>query len=494
MDVSTVIGAIGVKQDVNSSHFKSDHWMQLSPEWQLTADWWRSSLKIRDKGETYLEKFKQEPPLKYEKRKWNSVPINYFRDTIDGLAGVVFRADPKPTDAHRVLQEFFNDVDLLGNSLHSFLLEAFKKFLRDGNGYIFVDAPVFIPDPEGVTPTLAQRENDRPWWIYYEASQIINYQETNENGKAVLSNITIETQTTEPSGRYGTKAVKRHRVYTRIPDDVAYTILVETEIHGKKEMIEESSGFLGRTDIPIVSFADWFADPPLMVLLLLNILHYNKTSDFDAWTHIACVPTKVYKLDNRAEAEEFAKHLQTVAVGMADAIWGEHSDVKFCEVSGSGLDIAVARYQEIEQQMVRIGGSMFQPTEIAPRTATEVMDSAGQRQSKLAMFARQFENAVEKVLYITAETYNSLQGAGTIDLNEQEKSRLTLKIDFDRLSFNIEQMQLFSQLVKDGVMSRITFLELLQKVTDMPEGWTVASEVAQLNDVEPPPMNLEAVA
>jgi hypothetical protein len=123
---------------------------------------------------------------------------------------------------------------------------------------------------------------------------------------------------------------------------------------------------------------------------------------------------------------------------------------------------------------------MFKPSEVAPRSATEVMDSAGLRESKLSARTRRFENAVEKALYITAEIINAIRGAKTINLDQQEASKLKLKIDYARLTFNVEQMRLFSDLVKDGNLSRKTLLELLEKVMEMPEGWKVSEELSRI--------------
>ncbi len=481
------------KQDVNDSGFKSAAWLRMNPMWSITCDWWSSPIEIRAKGEDYLEKFKKEPPEKYARRKWNSVPINYFKDTIEGLAGVVFRADPKPTEAAKPIADLFGDIDLLGNSLHAFLLEGFKKGLRDGNGYFFVDAPPFMQKEDGTQPTLKDRENDRPWWIFYEAKQVINYQEISINGKAYWQKVTIETITHEPDGLYGEKEVKRHRVYTRgavgengVQDRATFEVLIEIEVPGSntKKMVPEEGGEgeLSVSEIPLIPIDDIESDPQLMTLLMLNILHYNKTSDFDDWCHMACVPTKMYKFDAKGDALEFIEKTkkQTISAGMADAIWGPTSDVKFVEVSGNGLDVASKRYQEVEQQILKIGGGMFAPSQVAPRSATEVMDTAGQRESKLAAYARKFENAVEKALYVTAEIINAMKGALTINLTDQEKSKLKLKLDLTRLTFSAQQAQLFSDLVVEGNLSRETFLQLLEKMIDMPEGWTVDEEMQKI--------------
>jgi hypothetical protein len=203
------------KQDVNSSAFRSAANLAMTPAWSMTADWWASPLTIRAKQTEYLEKFKNELPEKYGKRLSNSVPINEFRSSIETMAGLVFKTDPKPDETETAIQECFSDIDLLGNSFWAWCLESFKKFMRDGNGHILIDAPVFERDQNAPRPTLADRATDRPWFVWYEAKQFLNQQEIQVNGRTVRSKITFETCTMEPDGQYGEKLVRRHLIYSR---------------------------------------------------------------------------------------------------------------------------------------------------------------------------------------------------------------------------------------------------------------------------------------
>jgi hypothetical protein len=93
------------KQDVNSSAFRSAANLAMTPAWSMTADWWASPLTIRAKQTEYLEKFKNELPEKYGKRLSNSVPINEFRSSIETMAGLVFKTDPKPDETETAIQE-----------------------------------------------------------------------------------------------------------------------------------------------------------------------------------------------------------------------------------------------------------------------------------------------------------------------------------------------------------------------------------------------------
>jgi hypothetical protein len=174
--------------------------------------------------------------------------------------------------------------------------------------------------------------------------------------------------------------------------------------------------------------------------------------------------------------------MQTASPGVGLKIWGEHSVVTYVEVSGSGLAMVRQRYQDIEQQMAEIGVGMLAPSDVATiKTAAEVMDTAGQRQSKLASYTRQYENAIERALYVTAQVINAIKGPKTIDLdNAEEKTKMRLQIDYDRLTFSLAQLEFFNNLVDSNKLSLQTFLEWLPQVADMPPGFSVEEELKRI--------------
>lgn len=477
MTMMTVESPANNKDLLNSSDFRSKAWKCQQSAWEITADLWESAIHIREKQKAYLEQFEKEPDKKYAQRLSRSVFNNEFRKAIETMAGMVFKSDPAPDGAPPPLADLFPDVDGCGNSLHSFLLKAFEMFLRDGDGYFFVDSPKAPEDSK--TLTVADRADDRPICIFYEARQVISKRTETINGKEVLTQAVIEEEVLVADGLYGEKPIKRHRILRQ----GSYEIEIYDE--DNKKWIpdpDDPGGQTGLTDIPLVSFAEYGSTPPLLVLAMLNILYYNKISDFDDWCHMACVPERVYHFDSFEDAEKFSKVNDSASV--ARKIWGKDAKVYFNEVTGAGLNIAKERNTEIANEMKELGVGMLAPEALATRTATEVMDTAGQRQSKLARFAREFENAVEKMFYFMAEQLNMIQ-PNAVNLDEAEDTALALKLDFDRLTFSTDQMTFFSNLLAAGDISHETFWELFSRVWDMPEGWTPELEKLRLTADEP---------
>jgi hypothetical protein len=466
----------------NRSDYKSAAYVAQEDAWKITHDLWQSSLYVRKKETAYLEKFKKEHPDKYTERLNRSVFTSDFRNTIETMAGMVFKDDPSPgakeadddsTEVPKAIADLFTDIDGCGNSLHEFLVHAFEMYLRDGNAHIFVDSPKAPKSEDGKPLTQADRANDRPIWILYTASQVISQRYETISGKEVLSQAVIEEKIIEPDGLYGEKEVLRHRILRR----GSYAVEIQNE---KKEWVADPNnpgGPTGLTEIPLVSIAEYGAVPMLLTLAMLNQLYYNKISDFDSWCHIACVPRQVIKLPDIAAADKYKDLAQTADTGLK--IIGESADAFYLEPSGAGLEIAATRNAEIKSQMDAIGVGLLAPTQVGTKSATEVLDTAGQRQSKLARYARTFENAIEKAFYFTGEQWNVIR-PGLVNMSDAEKQSLKLKMDFDRLTFSPEQLAVFERLVANGDLSHLTLFEVLQNVVDFPPEWTPEVEAARL--------------
>lgn len=457
----------------SKSTFKSAAWQRQAGAWQLVSDLWEDSYFIREQGRKFLSQFPKEPNEKFTDRLNDSVLINNFRECIETMAGTVFRTNPQPAEVSPALAKLFTDIDLIGNSLHKFCVDAFALCLRDGNGAIHIDAPP--SDPKSIS--AADRKDHRPFWKFYQASQLINQQHQVVNGNRVLSKVTIESQAVEPDGEYGEKIVTKHLI-------LSIGAWKELTRDGEdKEFIQTGEGKTGLNFIPLVTFADFGASPLLIALAMLNILHYNKTSDFDNWCQYACGPEKVYQYDSKQDAEHAEEYRKKNihSPSTARLFWGQNAKVYFAEVSGAGLELARNRYQDIEKEMARIGVGMLMPSEVSPRSATEVLDSAGKSQSKLAKYTRDFENMIEKALYITGQVFNSII-PNTVDLSEQEVSKLRLKIDYDRLTFSADVLRLYGDLVDNGRLSLRTFLEMLKNAPEIPDTFSVEDELKRISD------------
>ena len=471
------------ESDPNSSGYKCAQWMSQAKSWELMSDLWESPMYVRGKGEKYLRKNPQESPKKYEQRLDNSVPQGKLRECIETMAGMVFKDNPAPEQAPTALADLFKDIDARGNSLHSFLQQSFAKFLRDGGGAIHVNATKLSDSARekvanGEKLTAADRQGDRPFWTWVEAKEMIGYREDNSSGVVKPLQIVIQRNEIIPEGKYGEAEILRNYIFR---SDGSFAVEYwDSKTGAWLADPDMPEGNTGQDEITIALASEYGSAPPLETLAMNDLLFYNKESDFDDWCHNACVPERIYNFDSDSDAQKWKDQLKNSA-STARAMWGQYAKAYFNEVSGSGMEVVERRIAGIAERIAQLGVGMLAPTEASPKTASEVIDTAGQRQSKLAWYAREFENCVEKAFYFTMLYLKSIGGAA---VEVTDETTLKLKMDFDRLTFTPEKIQVFKDLLANGDMSRLTFWEMIAKSEEMPEKWTPEVEIERLDKEE----------
>lgn len=474
-----------VIEEKNKSSYRSKAHKKLSPQWTFLEGLWAGAWEVEEKGAFYLKKMPREHDDKFTFRLTDAVYLGNFRSTIEGICGHVFKKDPTPQDVQNSVAELFTDIDGCGNSLAMFNQTGFEYFLRDGNAAIFVDAPPLNAQTQekinnGDTPTLTDRLDDRPNWVLIHANQILNYSFTKIGSKEVLNHVTIEENTLEPDGEFGEKEVKRHRILRR----GSFEVLIEvTNERGEKEFVIDNSIPQGSTGLDYVTLFpadDFTSEPPFMRLAKLDVNSYNKESRFDDSIYITTVPRWVTQYDSKEDAKA-ASDLQTASSSKGLKLWGQFAKAYYAETSGNGLDIAMQRCATISERIEKFGFGLFMPTEVAPKTATEVQDTAGQRESKIASLTRKWQNAVERALYCTAEYLSKMRSKVSVNLSDAEKQKMKMVIDYDRLTFSIDQLRAFDLLVDKGRMSNKTFLEKLSILTEI----DAVEEMKRLKEEQP---------
>lgn len=475
------------------SSARSSAWNEMSDAWEIMEAVWKGALSLRKEGSKYLLQFPREDNAPYqERKKWRSVFYDQTKRTLNGFAGLVFAENPAPSEAPKPILDLFSDIDLCGNDFNTFLLNAFKMFLRDGNGFFLATAPPLTEEQQLTKEEKggldgADRVNDRAYGVFFTAAQCINHRYGRINGRDVLTQITIEESSCEAKGEFGEQEVIRHRIFRRGSFEVRKFASKDDVLADKYETEDQSE--TGYEDITIVPIAEIGTEPPFLGIALLNILHYNKSSDFDNWCHQANVPQMVFQFDSEEDANKYlalVKKVQETSSTKAIIGFGQFFKTLFLEVSGSGAEITVNRIKDLEMMMAKLGLEKLAPVnDGAQKTATEVDSDNVHSQSEIAMLTRQFENAVEKFLYFLGVVENDIR-PGTVNLSELEKGKLKLNISYEKLSFSLDEMEYVRNAVTDRLLSKETYLELLPAMlTILPDKWTKEIELQRLKDEEP---------
>lgn len=417
----------------------------------------------------------------YENRKDEAELYGIFKSQIQSVVGEVFNGDIVPTNPPALLAPFFKDADLCGNDFQSVLREAFVGAVRDGLSYVYVDAPKAVESESGNT-SLRDVQDRRPYLIHYEASQLVNWATEIVNGVVVLTRATLREMSIEPYGKFGEKRVERYKVLEKTSEGVVYSVWrVDNETEGKPLILEDDAISIGLDEIPLVPVygfkkAPFVTIPPFMSVAEANLKHFNKLSMLD-YILTFIKPKIVTKFDTLDDAKQF--DISTMAVDAGIKIYGENADVKYLELKGDSIPELRIEIENVEKRISTLTMAKFAPIQDGSiKTATEVVTGKKEEMSEVAVMAQNLENAGDTIIDFVIAQFKNIRSEATVNVKRNED--LAFKIDYDRLTFSLDQMRYISEQVDSGRLSNTTFYEMLGRFLDMPKDWKPEDEPARI--------------
>lgn len=357
-----------------------------------------------DKACYYLPKAEAQTDEQYVRQLRASVFRCFFREAIEkDFAPMLMDFDLNRKA--KEFEEYFSDVDLLGNSLRVFLRQMVAKALCFGSAFCLVDMP---RADFGEEMTLADTlgKSVRPYFIAYDRSQVINWRWVTLDSGPVLDMVVLKEEITKPEGTFGHKAYERYRVLHR---DGRYQVY-ETEKVEDLLLFGENSDYNtsldlvdeGRFDaegIPLVGLSLTGSDPftadfPLIEMADLTLDYYRVRSGYRV-TLDYMEPTLFAKEQQDFSMNE-SKVGQSLNVGANSVLWNLE-DVRWIEPEGGGILPKERCLERLEKQIDEMTISFFTGGAVA-KTATEVRLDAAQSESTLADYAYHLESVVATML------------------------------------------------------------------------------------------------
>jgi hypothetical protein len=170
---------------VNSEH---PLYVKHKKQWKVMRDCIEGEDAIKDAGEEYLPKASGSTNAEYQAYKKRARFINFTARTITGLHGLVFRRKPvieMPDDMLFLLK----DIDRRGTNVYQFTSDVFYDTLITGYGGILDD----FPQTNGaISKKEAEDYGIRPYFRYYPAESIINWQYGIVNGSEKLTKVVLK--------------------------------------------------------------------------------------------------------------------------------------------------------------------------------------------------------------------------------------------------------------------------------------------------------------
>ena len=454
---------------------------EMKPDWERIADLSAGTMALRSKATIYSPQFPKEPDDVYADRAASAVLYPAFSDSVEGLVGLVFRKDPQLADdvPQRIKDECEN-IDLMGTHWTVFAKEVFDWAVRFGHSLIYVDMPPALP--LGATQADEQAVSRRAYWLKYKPEQIVNWRMKPEErtielstgaivmvktGRMKLDLLVLRECTREEDGEYGETEVVRYRVLR----PGSWQLFVEEDGGQNKEKTYtlEGEGTTGLDEIPVsiiygCRLGYLHSRPPLQDLALMNLRHYAKQSDYDGLVHICSVPI----FWTRDEIDES----QTEAVSAhAKVKLGPNGAVGYAEPSGVAIESARQLLTDAKAEMAQAGFMMLVDEGAQVKTATQSLIDSSERTSKLSSMAKSLHDAVEQALFFHGQ-YEGIEMA--------QRGSITMGTAMDDLILDVQEVQSYSTMVKEGQLSLRTVWAILERAGKLPDDFDMDAELEQI--------------
>lgn len=303
---------------------------------------------------------------------------------VHGITGSVFRHEPQLVGP-AALEPQLADITQTGISLRMFCEQAVRETLLMGRFGILVDFPAPEVDPE-TGRELPPPPQSRPYWIAYQAEEIMNWRTMQRGGDTILSLVVLKECVQVPQGPWGTPD------FFVVKDQIQYRVLRLNE-EGLYEMslwLEDPVGqrtnaqaatfqraWMPRRQgqlldfLPFCFMAPFSLEPTpekslLEGLVQRNFLNWRHSADYEHALHLTAMPQFYIAANMEAPPELY--------VGASSALFlpDNQAKVGIVEFHGQGLQPHENALKADLQMMAAMGARLLEGPPETQETATGV--------------------------------------------------------------------------------------------------------------------------
>lgn len=439
-------------------------YQELKLQWQRCRDCVAGGDAVKSRGVLYL------PPLDSHKDRFEkyleyilrATFYNATGRTVAGLSGGIFQKAPGVSVTNSALKEQIKDITLTGEPIDAFALKTTKEYLTTGRYGILVD----MSTEDAVTP--------RPYWVGYQAEQIVNWRFEKMGGDQELALVVLKefVDSINPSDEFDFKAVKQYRVLRLVNGVYTQQIYKGTEeAGGTIKFVGEEVYTPTRRGVPLdfIPFAlPWgWSTPPLLDLVDVNLAHYRASADLRHGLHFTALPTPW--------VAGLAGEGKTLTIGSGTA-WSlsENGKAGMLEFTGRGLGAVRTDMQDMQRMMATLGARLL---EEAPHYAETALSVAMRHSSDYATL-RTIAQVVEQQLSWALKVHS--WWLGTEDLVAKMKDTVELNKVFFDSSLSADELRALLLALQANTISYNTFYARLSATGWTREGVDEAEELADI--------------
>jgi hypothetical protein len=381
---------------------------------------------------------------------------------VHGMSGAIFRREPT-LEAPAALTAQLEDVTQTGVPWRTFAAQAIRETLLMGRFGILVDFPSSLGD---VPPP----PSSRPYWIAYQAEEILNWRTMQRQGDTVLSLVVLKECVAEPQGLWPMDdffvVVPRtqYRVL-RLNEAGLYEQSLWRELpmarQGQLQIALEQVWLPQRTGVPLdfipfVFLAPFSLEPAVEKSLLeplveKNYQYYRHSADYEHGLHMTALPTPYVCSSTDTPSD--------LLIGSATAWWipDSQATVGMLEFHGQGLQSHERALENDIKEMASKGARLLEGAPLVPETATANMRRTEGAESPLQSLITTGSQGLTQALQIHA------WWAGTTEDVDDTAITLTLNNELVTTTMEPAMLQALMTALLSGTISYETFYWNLQR-------------------------------
>lgn len=440
------------------------------PDYQATQDVRTKSRHIYEGGDvvkaektTYLYQENNESDADYTLRLKRAVLDPYVEKIVTARLALLFRKNPErslPSD----LEQWAEDVDRKGTPADVFFSDAAREAMVDGIHWVLIDMP---KADEAYPSARAEREaQHRPFFEHVPGNAVIDWSvgpDKRLDWAVVKETINIS----RPEAGQDIEQVSQWKIWTRTGWQRYQASAGDSGADQAYSLIEQGTHNLGQ--VPLIPFmgvrrTDYSGWPVCRTILDHVLQIYNKESDLDWFERLLAHPIPYTISPNKPEKLDTGKGLWVQS--SAD---GAPIEVGYMEPTASGFDSIRKSIDSLQARILRIALAQ------AKKESAQVQSAEGQREDR-KIFSSSLTSASQHYQFAEQRCWNLMARwrgiTGDIDV--------TYNTDFEDKRIDETMVKELAELVGGDMITRRTFLQILNEGELMPESFDVDEEIQAL--------------